>query len=234
MNVRLVRRSLLAAALTSALLCVGIATTTQAGAAVQKKHPKHAHHHHHKNAALSAVKKLKKLDKEVAKEKGATFDVVYKITGSGHSETITFAQAPPKVLVKATSGSLIDTGSETLFCSPGTCVSAGTSDPFTSLEDLFSPTTAETFLTQAEAEAAAKLAGYSMKFSTASFAGLTAQCATVSGNGASGKYCIADNGLLAYAGSSSGSVELVSYSATVPSGSFTPPSGVTIITEPST
>jgi hypothetical protein len=234
MRMRHARRPLVAVGLISVLMmCVGVATTvpTQANAAVHKKHPKK---HHHKKGASGAAKKLKKLEADVAKEKGATFQVVYKTTYSGHSQTITFAQAPPKLLIKATSGSLIDTGTETLFCAPGTCVSAGATDPLLSLEDLFSPTTAESFFSEAEAAAAAKRAGYTMKFSTATFAGLRAECAAVNGNGVSGKYCVADNGLLAYAGASSGSVQLESYSGTVPGGAFTPPSGVTIVTEPST
>lgn len=234
MNRRLVGKSFLAVGLASTLLGVGVAWTIpiQAGAAVHKKHPKKHHHHKHHGGSATA-KHLKSLGSEVAKEKGATFQVVYKTTYAGHSQSVTFAQEPPKLLIKTTSGSLIETGTETLFCSPGSCIGVGgTSDPLAPLQNLFSPTTAVGFFHQAAAEAAAKLAGYSVKFSSTTFGGLASECASVAVSGVSEKYCVSRNGLLTYAGSSAGSVELTSYSGSVPGGEFTPPSGVTIITSP--
>jgi hypothetical protein len=230
-------RLCLVAALSSALVGAGVTVTTatQAAAAAQKKHPP-KHKKKKKASAASASKKLKALASGLAAEKSATFEVVYTTKTSGHAESVTFAQSPPKYLVKVgTSGSLIYTGSETLYCTTAsTCVSTGaTTNPLKPLESLFSPTTAKAFFQEAEAEVGTKVAGYSVSFSTESVAGLSSQCATVSGHGQTGKYCVAKNGLLTYAGSAEGSITLTSYKSSVPSTAFTPPSGATIITEPS-
>lgn len=234
MNMRLVWKSLLAVGMSSVLLGAGAAWTapTQAAAAAHHKPKKKHDHHKHKHGGSGTATHLAKLGSEVAKEKGATFQVVYKTTYGGHSETITFAQQPPKLLVKTTAGSLIDTGTQSLYCSPGSCISVGSTNPFAPLLNLFDATTAEGFFHRAASEAAAKLAGYSVKFSSATFGGLASQCAEVSASGVTGKYCVSNNGLLTYAGSTGGTVELTSYSASVPSGAFTPPSGATIITAP--
>lgn len=231
---RPVVRSLVVAGLALALAGAGGAATVtaQAGAAVHKKHPPK---HHKKSKTSSEVKKLKSLGSHVAKEKSATFEVVYTTTFGGHTQSITFAQAPPKFLMKTSGGSVVDTGAATLFCaSTSECVSAGAANPLGSLQQLFSPTTARTFFQHAAAALGAKEAGYSVSFSSATFAGLSSECASVSGNGVSGKYCVASNGLLAYAGSSAGNITLTSYTTSVPGTAFTPPSGATIITEPTT
>jgi hypothetical protein len=247
MRVRLVGRLVLALALSSAVASAGvtIVTTAQASAVAhksavaQKKHPKkHKKKKHHKSSAASESKKLKALASGVSGEKHATFEVVYTTTSAGHSESVTFAQSPPKYLIKtATGGSVIYTGKETLYCSSSSsCISmsTGATNPMAPLEELFSPTTAKSFFSEAESEVAAKLAGYSVSFSSKSYAGLSSTCATVSGNGQSGTYCVAKNGLLTYAGSATGHIQLTSYTGNVPSAAFTPPGGATIITEPTT
>ncbi len=234
MTLRRIRRLCVVAALSSALLGAGAAVaTTQASAAVQKKHPPK---HKKKANGTSASDKLKALASGVASEKGATFEVVYATVTSGHTELVTFAQSPPKFLVKiGTSGSLIYTGKETLYCATaGECVSTGTTNPITPIESLFSPTSAKAFFHEAELEIGTKDAGYSVSFSSQSFAGLSSECATDTGHGQTGKYCVARNGLLTYAGYPGGSITLKSFTASVPSTAFSPPSGATIITEPTT
>jgi hypothetical protein len=240
MRKRLVGKLCLAVALSSALVGAGVTamTATKAEAAIQKKHPpKHKKKKKKKKAsAASASKKLKALASGVASEKGATFEVVYTTTSSGQTESVTFAQSPPKYLIKVgTGGSVIYTGSETLYCETTTeCISTGTANPIAPIEHLFSPTTAKAFFDEAEVEVATKEAGYSVSFSSGSYGGLSSECATVSGHGNTGKYCVARNGVLTYAGSASGSITLTSYTSNVPSTAFSPPSGATIITEPTT
>lgn len=230
-------RLCLVAVISSALVGAGVTVTAtaQAAAVVQKKHPpKHKKKKKKKTSTASASNKLKALASGVAAEKNATFEVVYTTKSAGHTESVTFAQSPPKYLVKVgTSGSVIYTGSETLYCSANTCVSSGAStNPLKPLENLFSPTTAKAFFDEAEIEIGTKAAGYSVSFSTETFGGLTSQCATVTGHSQTGKYCVAKNGLLTYAGSAAGSISLTSYESNVPSTAFEPPSGATIITEP--
>ena len=225
----------LAVGLSSALMGAGVVTAvTGAAAATAKKHPPK---HKKSKGAGSASTKLKALATSVKAEKGATFEVVYTTTSAGHKQSVTFAQSPPKYLIKlGTGGSVIYTGKETLYCATtAECVTiSGSTSPLESIEDLFSPTTAKSFFDEAEAEVAAKAAGYSVSFSSESFGGLPAECASVTGGGHSGKYCVAKNGLLAYAGSSEGSITLTSYTASVPATAFTAPKGSTVITEPST
>lgn len=193
-----------------------------------KKHPS--------KTAEAELKKLKKLSKNLANEKGATFEATYTINSQGQTESVTFAQAPPKLLFKTGSGSVISTGTTTLFCeSASSCVSMGTTDPLASLMDLFSPTRARTFFNQAAVQIGAAKAGYSVSFSSGTYGGLASECAKVSGHGHSGKYCVGDNGLFTYASASTGgSIALTSYTPSVPGTAFTPPSGSTIVTVPST
>jgi len=241
MTVRLVCKPILAAGF-AALLGLGALASAplQAGAAVHragkvarvdivgKKHPKHH------GSSAKTQKKLKLLKQHVARESHATFEVAYSINAGGKTESITFAQAPPKVLVKTTAGSLIDTGTETLFCSATYCVGEGSTNPVSSLENLFSPTTAENFFQQAAAEAGAAQAGYSIKFSSASYGGQKSECASVKGHGYSEKYCVSNIGLLTFASSPGGTIQLTSYTGTVPATDFSPPSGATIVTVPTT
>lgn len=210
---------------TGAVVSAGM--TTPAGAAVHKKHP-------HKKAS-AASKKLKKLASGVASEKTATFEVVYSVSSSGKTESVTFAQSPPKYLVKVASGTVLYTGTETLFCTSNACISETTgTNPVSSLEELFSPTTARAFFNHAEVEVAAKAKGYSVSFSSGTYGGLSSECATVSGHGQTGTYCVAKNGLLTYGKSSGGSITLTSYTSSVAPATFEPPSGATIVTVPTT
>ncbi len=210
-----------------------VTTVTQAGAAVHKKHPAK---HKKKGSSSSASKQLKALASGVAAEKTATFEVTYTTSTAGHTESVTFAQSPPKYAVKVgPASSFIYTGNETLYCSGTTCFKeSGKTNPLVSLEDLFSPTTAKAFFDETELEIGTKVAGYSVSFSSETFGGLSSECATVSGHGQTEKDCVAKNGLLTYAGSSAGSVTLTSYTSSVPATLFEPPSGATVITEPST
>jgi hypothetical protein len=101
-----------------------------------------------------------------------------------------------------------------------------------SLLDLFSPTTALTYFNTAAASIDAKIAGYSVKFSTQSFGGLASRCATLGINGASYKYCVAKIGLLTYSGSSKGYFELKSFSSHPASSDFSVPAGAKVETLP--
>jgi hypothetical protein len=181
-------------------------------------------------------KNLKALSTKVTGSKGQTFKAQYAVT-IGKAQTFTYEQAPPKSLLQTPSGSVIDTGSQVLFCSSSgsasTCIaeSNGT-NPFASIENLFSPTSAVTFIKTAESEAAAKHSGYNVSFSTGTYAGQPSRCITYSGHGRTGEDCVTNSGILDYVATSGGHVEMTSFSKTVPSSAFTPPSGATVETLP--
>jgi hypothetical protein len=238
MRVRPIVRLCVVAALSWGLAgsVVSIASSTPALAAVHKKHPPKHKKKPKKTSSSSTSAKLKALASGVAAEKGATFEITYAISTAGENESVTFAQAPPDYLVKLGSGGeVIHTSSQTLYCSASMCVSeAGATNPMSSLEGLFSPTAAKTFFEEAQAEVGSKIAGYSISFSSANFTGLDSECATVNSKGQTEKFCVAKIGLLTYESSAAGSIKLTAYSSSVPSTAFVPPSGSTVITEPST
>jgi hypothetical protein len=191
-----------------------------------------------KHSTISA-KQLKALTKSVKGGTKESFKAVYDVTEPGKSETITFEQAPPKSLLETTSGSVIDTGTTTLFCSSSggteTCVSegAGQSNPFAEIEDLFSPTAAENYFSQAAAEFAARKAGYALSFSTARYGGQASKCVTATGKGTTGKYCVNGSGILTYVGAASATVTITSFSKNPPASDFEAPAGATVETLPS-
>jgi hypothetical protein len=87
-------------------------------------------------------------------------------------------------------------------------------------------------LKAAQAEAVAHAAGYDVTFSTASFAGQSATCATIAAAGKNAKYCVTKQGILAYEGSSASSFTLTSYSSSPPASDFALPAGATVMSIP--
>jgi hypothetical protein len=188
---------------------------------------------------------FKKLETSLKGQKQATFIATYTLKTESGTKKITFAQKPPDSLFKTTSGTIIDNGKTTFYCSTSsgttstsgssgpTCIKSTTADPLGGLLDLFSGTAALGFFNSAEEEAAAKAAGVTVKFSTATESGLSSKCVTVSKGGTTeGKYCVGSNGLLDYWEANGTGATLSKYSSSVPSGTFTLPSGATVITEP--
>ncbi|HXQ60554.1 MAG TPA: hypothetical protein VN799_10655 [Acidimicrobiales bacterium] len=177
------------------------------------------------------------LSAQVQAAEKTTFKAVYTTTGSGSNQTVTIEQSPPKSVFAASSGgSDINTGTTSYFCSTSngqdTCYNAGASNPLASLAAIFSPATVITELKAAQTQAAAHAAGYDVSFSTQSFAGQSATCATFTASGMNVKYCVTTQGVLAYAGSNSGSFTLTSYSSSPPASDFAVPAGATVVTIP--
>lgn len=223
----------LAVMLAGSLLGAGSASlvSSSAGAAIHKKHPKH-----HSKKKPSAAATLKEYASQIEAAKHATYQAVFTAAFAGQTETITVAQAPPKALFETSSGSVIQTGTETLFCQPtsNTCVkeSVGATNPLASMFTLFSPTAVHTAFAQAEARIAARAAGYSVKFSSATYGGLASKCVTLGVHGVSAQYCVSKAGLLTRASTKAGSFTLKSFTTNVPSSDFTAPAGATIVTIP--
>lgn len=234
MKVRTLAFSRIAALGVAAMLVAG---TGLAGSSVAWAHgnTKHAA----KKAKLTSKqieKDLKALSTRVTGSKGQTFKAEYSVT-IGQDETFTYEQAPHESLLQTSSGSVIETSSQLLFCSTSggtpTCIGeSGSANPYAAIENLFSPTSAQTFIKGAESEIGAKAAGYSLSFSTASYAGQPSRCITYTGHGKTGEDCVTDSGILDYVGTTTGHLEMTSFSKTVPNSAFTPPAGATIETVP--
>ena len=79
---------------------------------------------------------------------------------------------------------------------------------------------------------AARVFGYRISFTRASFARQASECVTWSYHGSTTKYCVTDKGILAYVGGSgsgsSSSFELTAYSSRVNRSDFNLPKGVKI------
>lgn len=132
----------------------------------------------------------------------ATFKAVYTATGSGGNQTVTIEQRPPATRFSTGQGAVISTGSKTYFCSTGSsaqCVIESGANPLAGLISLYSPTAALSALQAAETAVAAHASGYNVTFSQQTFAGQASKCVSVSGPGGSGRYCVTDAGILAYA-----------------------------------
>ena len=71
-----------------------------------------------------------------------------------------------------------------------------------------------------------------MSASSATFAGQSATCVSVTAQGKAGKYCVTKQGILAYAGTSSGYFELTKFVASPPASLFQLPAGATTVTIP--
>ncbi|HXQ63121.1 MAG TPA: hypothetical protein VN796_12365 [Acidimicrobiales bacterium] len=187
-------------------------------------------------SGTSALNKLESLSSSVQAAEKKTFKAVYTITNASSTQTVTIEQSPPKSLFSTKSGSVIDTGTTSYYCSNSgtiTCVSTGTTNPLAALTAVFSPATILAGLKAAQTEAAAHAAGYNVSFSSGTYAGQDTTCANLSSSGNSVKYCVTGQGVLAYASSNGGSFALTSYSSSPPASDFSIPAGATVETIPS-
>ncbi len=188
-------------------------------------------------AKAPSASTLKTLEKNLANTKHLTYEAVYKSVSGSTTSTVTIAQAPPKSNFSSSGGEVINTGKSTYYCSveSGTtsCLSAGGSNPLLGLEDLFSPSAAIAAFSEIKTGLLSRLAGIKATASSATIAGQSSTCVTVSVHGQGGKYCVTKKGILSYAGATSGSYfELTKSSSSPPASLFSLPSGATTVTLP--
>ena len=179
---------------------------------------------------------LKALTSKVNSAKKLSFEAVYKSVGLGNNASVTIAQAPPKSLFSTTSGLVVDTGDKTYYCSASggsdQCLSAGTSNPFVGIEDIFSPAAALAAFSEAKEGLVDRALGIKLSESNATIAGQASTCVTVTVKGKPDKYCVTKQGVLAYSGSGGQYFELTKYVKTPPSSLFQLPAGATTVTLP--
>ena len=174
----------------------------------------------------------------------ATFSATYQTADSttGKSQTVTFAQSPPKTAVVTPTGAFYLNGSSVTACQGSgagtTCSSLPTSlgKSLTGITDLFSPGVLTTTLKTITAQAALHVAGIHVQTSSATYGGLASSCATLTSPSQPKPvtYCVADSsGILTYSSANGTTVTLTSFTASPPAAVFTPPEGVTVQTLPS-
>jgi hypothetical protein len=186
---------------------------------------------------------LDSLVNEVSKSSGATFSATYLTAqaSTGKSQTVTFAQSPPKSAIITPSGSFyIDATSITECQGSGSSASCTTlpssmSSVVSGLTNLFSPATIVSALKGVKAQAAAHSAGYVIRTSSATYGGLASNCVTAKGTSEPTPitYCgSTSNGVLTYVNAGGNTVTLQTYSASPPASTFAPPAGATVQTVP--
>jgi hypothetical protein len=179
---------------------------------------------------------IKSLSSAVESGQRATFKAEYKTSGAEGAETVVIEQKLPKTFFSSAGGTIINNGSATYYCTGSggraQCASQSGANPITSLASIFSPAAAISAMQQAQAQLAAHLAGYSVTFTDQSFAGLAATCVNISAQGQTAKYCVAQNGILTYSGTSTSSFELTSYTTNMSDSDFSLPAGATVVTAP--
>lgn len=188
----------------------------------------------------SDASKIQSLSSAVQAGQHATFKAVYTThSATAASQTITIEQMPPKSVFGTTSGSVINDGTHTYFCSSSggqqQCVSesGATGNPLASITALFNPSAVLSEFQAAETAAAAHSLGYSLAFSSQTYAGVPTKCVNFTHAAQTVKYCVTDSGILAYAASAGSTFELTNFTSSPASSDFSLPSGATVITVPS-
>lgn len=189
-----------------------------------------------KAGSSDPARQIQDLSSSVQAAEHATFKAVYKLTSNGSSQSVTVEQKPPKSALISSDGKLINDGTKSYYCSTQngstTCLAQSAGNPLGAIAAVFSPSTAVAALQQAQAQVAARVAGYKADFSTESFAGQSSNCVTITSAANTGKYCVTKDGILAYSGSAGSSFELTDYSKDVPDSEFALPAGATTVTLP--
>ncbi len=194
-------------------------------------------------APAKATNGLTSILNGVSKSSSTTFSATYVVSeaSTGKTQTVTFAQSPPKSSIVTSSGSFFLDGTSVTECqgsgSSATCTSLPSSlaGAFTGLANLFSPSIITNTLRGVQAAVAANGAGYVVSTSSGSYGGQASKCVTVKGTAEPTPvtYCAAtSNGVLTYVNANGNTVTLQAYSANPPTSSFAPPAGATIQTLP--
>ena len=186
---------------------------------------------------------LATLESQVSKNASSTFSATYVVAESstGKTQTVTFAQAPPKSAIVTSSGSFLVDGSNITACegsgSSATCTSLPStlSSELKGLTGLLSPSEILNDIKGVRAQAAANAAGFDVSSSSATYGGLASSCVTVKGTAEPQPvtYCAADSsGVLTYVSAGGSTVTLQSSTSNPPASTFQPPAGATVETLP--
>lgn len=177
----------------------------------------------------------------IKRKSDATFSVTYSIVSNGKTQTVTFAQNPPKEAIVTSGGSYYVNGSSVTVCqgqgSSPTCTSLPSSAAAgaTAISDLFAPGVLTNTLQGIEGEVAAHVAGVSISSNSASYGGQDSTCVNVksSAEPSGVTYCASNStGVLTYFSAGGNTGTLTAYDGSPPDSTFSPPAGATINTLP--
>ncbi len=214
--------------------------------------------------ALSASAKpspfnVKNFKNSLNRTKNLTYEAEYTSGGSGQSSTVTIAQSPPKSAFVTSSGSVINTGNGTYYCSSGsggsgnsgnsgssgsgnsgnsgaskvTCLSTSMSNPLLGVMNAFSSQAVMDALGSIKTGIIARVLGIKVTYSSATFAGQPSNCVSISRKSSFVKYCVTKQGVLSYTGTSKSQYfKLTTYSSKPPASLFQIPSNATVNTLP--
>ena len=162
--------------------------------------------------------------------KNQTYKATYSIVASNQNGTLVVERMPPSSsrIVATLSGktfAIIANASTTYVCelslTPANCFS-GIQDPLASLEKLVNPDQIIPALQRAAANGSSNVT-----FSSQTIAGNPSTCATIT-SGQAGTFCVTEQGVLASATASNGSITLTALSTSVLASDFAPPAGATV------
>jgi hypothetical protein len=181
---------------------------------------------------------LKALTNSINRAKNLTYTATYTSVANGQTTTVTIAQAPPQSNFSTPTGSIINDGKSTYYCSTTggkqSCLSVSGANPLLGVENLFSPQLALGAFAEAKQGLVARARGVKVSQSSATYAGQPSTCISVTTKAGSGKYCVTKQGLLSYSGTSKGSsFQMTKYSSSPAARLFVLPAGATTVTLPS-
>jgi len=169
---------------------------------------------------------IQQLENKLNQGKKVTYSATYV---SSDGSTVTISQQSGKSNFTTSDGSsIINTGKKTYYCSKSDTGSLG------SLVNLFSPALLLNVLNEDKVSAEARALGIKVTTSSQKFAGQNATCLSATVRGKTGKYCVTDQGLLAYVGGTGGSTfKMTKYSSNPDPSLFKLPTNATTVTIPS-
>jgi hypothetical protein len=199
---------------------------------------------------------IQQLENKLNHAKKLTYSVTYQ---SSDGSSVTISQQSGKSNFTTSDGSsIINTGKKTYYCSKSSgnsgstgnsgnsgssttpsagglqCVTGSGAGALGSLASLFSPTLLVNVLNEEKVSAVAHALGIHVTTSSAKFAGQNATCISATVRGKTGKYCVTNQGLLAYIGGTGGSTfKMTKYSSNPSPSLFKLPANATTVTIPS-
>jgi hypothetical protein len=203
---------------------------------------------------------LKTIENNLKNAKKLTYEATYESVSGSKTTSITIAQSSGKSnFTTSDGGSVISTGTKTYFCQPNSssnsggtgnsgnsgtttttkaggvqCITESGTSPLLGLQAAFSPTALIGVLNEDKSALVARALGIKVTTSSQTFAGQPTTCISATVHGQSGKYCVTKQGLLAYVGSSTGTVfKMTKYSSKPSASLFVLPAGATTVTTPS-
>lgn len=229
-----------ALALVACLCSLGLAVAIPAGAASKSALPRSTKPK--PPTRKQTQTELQRLATAAGTETKATFDLTYAYKNGTTSGSVTLEQKPPDEAFITGAAEILYNGKKTYYCShvasQTTCFSYGstTASPLGATMRIYQGSTYITAMKAWESELGAGITGYRASFSSAKFAGQSAQCVTWNYKSESAKYCVTNGGILAFVGSTSNgrsfSFYLTKISTSVTSSSFSPPPGAKLYSVP--